>query len=279
MADLRLSEIWIYPIKGLGGIRVQEAKVMEKGLEFDRRMMLVDGSNQFLTQRDDKRFPLFRPRVMDGRVSVTYDSETLFIDNGSIGEKIETMVWDDHVSVYEVNKEYSKWFSKHLGFECKLAAFPESSPRPVDPTRSINNENVSLADGYPFLILGQSSLDFLNAKLDSPLPINRFRPNLVFTGGVPHEEDSWREFTIGSNRFIGIKPCARCVVTTINQETAEKGVEPLKTFATYRKMDHEVYLGQNVVAVDYRKIREGDLISVSSILENDIAKELSKNLK
>jgi uncharacterized protein YcbX len=278
MAEFRISEMWIYPIKALGGIRVKQSKVKEKGLEFDRRMMLLNSGNKFLTQRDENRFALFRPSIVDGRITVAFGSEMLTIEDTRTGDSVETMVWDDPVTVVEMNKNYSAWFSNQLGFDCKLVSFPESNARPVNPQRSINKENVSLADGYPFLILGQSSLDYLNSKLDVPLPMNRFRPNLVFTGGKPHDEDFWKEFTVGSNRFVGIKPCARCVVTTINQDSADKGVEPLKTFATYRKFEKEIYFGQNAVAQDCIEVQEGDIITVQSYLEDEISNNLSRNL-
>ena len=157
-----------------------------------------------------------------------------------------------------------EWFSKYLGFSCQLVSFPEANDRPVDPLYSINEEHVSLADAYPFLIIGQRSLDLLNDKLEQPVPMNRFRPNFVFTGRDAHEEDQWREFTIGSNRFAGVKLCARCVLTTVNQDTAEKGIEPLYTLSTYRKVANKVLFGQNLVALDHGIVKVGDRISVIS---------------
>jgi uncharacterized protein YcbX len=124
--------------------------------------------------------------------------------------------------------------------------------------------NVSFADGYPLLIIGQASLDGLNARLTEPLPMNRFRPNLVFTGGEPHEEDNWSDFRVGTISFRGVKPCGRCVMTTIDQQTAEKGGEPLKTLATYRKNGHKILFGQNLVALSTGKIRVGDRIELMS---------------
>ncbi|MFM8738753.1 MAG: MOSC domain-containing protein, partial [Cytophagales bacterium] len=110
--------------------------------------------------------------------------------------------------------------------------------------------------------IGQSSLDDLNSRLQHHLPMNRFRPNLVFTGGQPYEEDNWRGFSIGKKRFVGVTPCARCVLTTIDQHTAMAGKEPLATLATYRKKENKIYFGQNVIALDYDEIFEGDEIIV-----------------
>ena len=148
--------------------------------------------------------------------------------------------------------------------QCRLVYFPEENGRPVDPLYNVNNEQVSLADAYPFLIIGQRSLDDLNSRLPQPLTINRFRPNLVFTGGEPYEEDTWRNISIGTTRFVGVKPCSRCFLTTVNPETGEKGIEPVRTLSTYRKRDNKIYFGQNLVALDHTEINVGDIITLKN---------------
>ncbi|MFM9837608.1 MAG: MOSC domain-containing protein [Cyclobacteriaceae bacterium] len=264
MSPIRLTEIWIYPIKSLGGIRLHSSKVMEKGLAFDRRWMLVDEANVFMTQRVHPMMALFKLEMSQLSFKITFknDSITLPFIHSVIQTEIKTKVWDDEVITFEVSEEYSRWFSKNLGMTCKLVSFPEENTRPVDTRFKINDENVSLADGYPFLIIGQSSLDDLNGRLESPILTNRFRPNLVFTGGQPYEEDSWRFFTVGENKFAGVKPCSRCVLTTVNQETGEKGKEPLATLAKYRQVENKIYFGQNVLAIDHNEIHEGDEIQI-----------------
>ncbi len=263
MKKLLLSEIWIYPIKSLGGIRLKSSKVKEKGLELDRRWMLIDEHGNFLTQRVFSSMALFELTMTDDLLEVSFKGNQIAIPkkSESNGSPIQSKIWDDSVITYEVNPTISGWFSSMLGMNCRLVSFPEDGSRPVDAAYKINDENVSLADGYPFLIIGQASLDDLNHRLKKPLPINRFRPNFVFTGGEPYQEDSWRNFKIGKNNFIGVKPCARCVLTTVDQETAEKGTEPLATLASYRKRENKIYFGQNVVAVDHYEIYEGDEIS------------------
>ncbi len=180
------------------------------------------------------------------------------------GPEEAVVIWDDTVTAREVSARHSAWFSERLGMACKLVFFPEENIRPVDPRYKVNNEHVSLADAYPLLIIGQSSLDDLNTRLESPVPMDRFRPNLVFSGGEPFEEDTWREFTVGTNRFVGVKPCARCVLTTVNQETAERGAEPLRTLATYRKRDNKILFGQNLVSLDVQEISTGMPVTVRS---------------
>lgn len=264
MPRLTLTEIWIYPIKSLGGIRLSTAKVMAKGLELDRRWMLVDADGNCLTQRAHPIMSLFKLKVLKTQLTIEYrdDSIHLELNNPPASNPLSVTIWDDTVSTFEVNPSHSEWFSNRLGIPCKLVYFPEENDRPVNPKYHVNNEHVSLADAYPFLIIGQSSLDDLNARLSDPVPMNRFRPNFVFTGGSPYEEDTWRNFSIGSNRFVGVKPCDRCVLTTVNQETAEKGIEPLKTLSSYRKSNNKVYFGQNLVALEQKQVSVGDTIEL-----------------
>jgi len=261
---LTLSEIWVYPIKSLGGIRLTTAKVLPKGLEYDRRFMLIEEGGLFMTQRVYPQMALFKTAITGNQLTITYLSDTLSIPliPATLQLPRPVQIWDDLVMANEVDPVYSAWFSQRLGMACKLVYFPEKNPRAVDPRYKVNDEHVGLADAYPFLIIGQASLNDLNTRLDVPLPMNRFRPNLVFTGGQPYEEESWRNFTIGANRFVGVKPCARCVLTTVDQETAQKGKEPLKTLATYRNFNNKIIFGQNVVALDHHLITVGDTLAV-----------------
>lgn len=240
-------------------------QVQPKGLAYDRRWMLTDAEGGFLTQRVHPAMALFKLNIDKAGLVVTYKGESLTVPFGlAEGPAQNVVIWDDSVTAREVSTRHSAWFSERLGMACKLMFFPEENARPVDPRYKVNNENVSLADAYPLLIIGQSSLDDLNTRLESPVPMDRFRPNLVFSGGEPFEEDTWREFAVGTNRFVGVKPCARCVLTTVNQETAERGTEPLRTLATYRKRDNKILFGQNLVSLDVQEISTGMTVTVSS---------------
>jgi uncharacterized protein YcbX len=267
MTRFNLSEIWIYPIKSLGGIRLEKAAVQAKGLQYDRRWMLIDMNGVAMTQRAYPQMALFKPQLQDGRIIVTFTkaqksnaSVEFRMTSPQSDKSITASVWDDDVQVCEVDREISEWFTRHLGSRCRLVAFPEESPRHVDPDYSVNDEQVSLADAYPFLIIGQGSLDDLNAKLTEAVPMNRFRPNFVFTGGEPFIEDHWRNLSIGNVPFVAVKKSDRCVLTTVNQETAEKGSEPLRTLSTYRKKGNKVCFGQNLVALAEGEVRVGDPI-------------------
>jgi uncharacterized protein YcbX len=266
MSRLILSEIWIYPIKSLAGIRLQRAIVKQKGLAYDRRWMLVDEAGRFLTQREHPEMSQFHMAMGSGQLTiqnrVSGQSIVLELEGKNSGESMPVIIWDDEVEAIEVRQDYSLWFSDQLKIKCKLVFFPETNTRSVDPDYAIQNEHVSLADGYPFLIIGQASLDELNKRLQEPIPMNRFRPNFVFTGGKPYEEDSWHKFSVGKNRFVGVKPCSRCVLTTVDQQTGKKGLEPLATLATYRKTGSKIFFGQNLVAIDYDEVQEGDEIAL-----------------
>jgi uncharacterized protein YcbX len=270
MKHLTLSELWIYPIKSLGGIRLTTAKVLEKGLQFDRRWMLIDANGIFMTQRIHNSMALFKVSINHDEVVVTKKDSAgntiatiSFAANAqATGPRIRSKVWDDEVDVVEVDSELSKWFSLHLNMSCKLVHFPESNARPVDAKYKIKGEHVSLADAYPFLIVGQSSLTDLNNRLKDPVPMNRFRPNFVFSGGDPFEEDGWKNIMIGKNRFAGVKNCSRCVLITVDQETSTKAAEPLYTLSTYRKRENKVYFGQNLLAIDHFEVSVGDIITL-----------------
>lgn len=259
-----LSEIWIYPIKSLGGIRLKSSKVFGKGLQYDRRFMLVDDGGLFMTQRVYPEMALFKVSLNNEQITVTHlgDSISFPVVPLNTQPAKPVQVWDDLIMANEVSSDISAWFSQRLNKECRLVFFPEENPRAVDPKYKVNDEHVGLADGYPVLIIGQSSLDDLNNRLAEPLPMNRFRPNLVFTGGEPFEEDNWKNFSVGDTRLIGVKPCSRCVLTTVDQETGKKGAEPLKTLATYRSRNNKIYFGQNVLVVDPFEIKEGDVITL-----------------
>ncbi len=266
MTGLTLTEIWIYPIKSLGGIRLKEAKVLEKGLAYDRRWMLVNEEGKFLTQRIHPEMALFKLTINNEQLTITHtqklSNHSILLKPSSVNDSKEVTIWDDTVRAFEVSEESSRWFSEMLSIPCKLVYFPEENIRAVDPRFAPNQENVSLADGYPFLIIGEASLADLNNRMEVALLMNRFRPNFVFSGGRPFEEDTWKEFVIGANRFLGVKPCSRCVLTTIDQETAAKGSEPLRTLATYRKWDNKIYFGQNLLAIDHTFVQEGDSITL-----------------
>ena len=269
MSSRILTEIWIYPIKSLAGIRLPKANVMEKGLQYDRRWMLVDEQGRFLTQREHPEMALFTISMMPEGFLITSQKKNtmgssilLPFESKSKKKTEKVQIWDDEVEAAEVDPIYSRWFSESLGIACKLVFFHELNARAVDRGYAKNNEEVSLADAYPFLIIGESSLKKLNDKLEQPVGMMRFRPNFVFAGGDAFEEDTWNNFSIGSVSFYAAKPCSRCILTTVDPETGIKGIEPLRTLSTFRKINSKILFGQNVLALEHGEVKEGNTINV-----------------
>jgi uncharacterized protein YcbX len=244
-----LSALTVYPIKSAGGIAATEWEVDEFGLRYDRRWMLVDPQGGMITQRTHPRLALARPAIEDERLVVRATGrEPLALPlRPSPAVSTTVTIWDDSCQARWQGEAAARWFSALLDAEVALVYMPETTWRPAEPAFAPPSSRVSFADAYPFLLLSEESLVELNRRLAVPLPMNRFRPNLVIRGGDAFGEDRMGAFTIGEIAFRAVKPCDRCVVTTTDQETAERGVEPLRTLATFRKQDGKVYFGQNVV--------------------------------
>ncbi|MEJ8757901.1 MOSC N-terminal beta barrel domain-containing protein [Pontibacter sp. H259] len=266
-AEYRISNLYIYPIKSLGGISLTEAQVQDRGLAFDRRWMLVDENGGFLTQRKFAQMALLQVQLQADGLLVTHKQnllQPLFIPfTQQIGKDITVTIWDDTCVAKEVDESITEWFTKALGMFARLVQMPQTTNRLVDPDYAFDAEVVSFADAYPFLIIGEESLNYLNSKLEQAIPMDRFRPNIVFSGGQPHDEDTWDTFTIGETNFRAAKPCARCVLTTIDQQTAIKSAEPLKTLATYRTQNNKVLFGQNLVHTGNGTLRVGDTLMIT----------------
>ncbi|WP_336515266.1 MOSC domain-containing protein [Pollutibacter soli] len=263
---LRVSELYIYPVKSLGGIAVQEAKMTSRGLEYDRRWMLVDENGIFMTQRTTREMSLLQCGISGGYLMVYHKlnrDKKISIPLDQYGEeKTEHEVWGDLCVGSNVSSEADQWFSDVLGLKCRLVFMADDSIRPVDTNYTSHGEITSFSDGYPSLIIGQASLDDLNGRMEIPIPMNRFRPNIVFTGGSPFEEDTMRKFRIGAILFEGVKLCARCAIPTINQDTGQMAKEPTRTLAKYRARNNNVYFGQNLIHSGEGIIRVGDEIEV-----------------
>jgi uncharacterized protein YcbX len=264
---LQVSELFVYPIKSLGGIKVSSAFVTNRGLQYDRRWMLVDNTNKFMTQREIPALALFQVSItLEGlQVQHKQNGAVLMIPfHTQTGEEITVQIWEDVCTALPVSPEADSWFSQLLSLSCRLVFMPDASRRPVDEHYAIDNEITSFSDAYPIMIIGQSSLDDLNNRLMTPLPINRFRPSIVFTGGEPFEEDTLERFVINDIHFYGVKLCYRCVVTTISQENGIKGKEPLKTLASYRMKNNKIYFGQNLLHKGEGIIKTGDSLHVKA---------------
>jgi uncharacterized protein YcbX len=261
---MHLASIHVYPIKACGGVEVPEWEVDGFGLRHDRRWMVVTPRGQCLTQRDHPRFALVRPEFDGARLVLAAPgmADHRLDPTPLRGEPMSVQVWDDVCTGWLVDPEADAWLSRYLDSQVRLAWMPPVTVRPVDPHYSPEMRRTSFTDGFPFLLVGQASLEELNARLAVPLPMNRFRPNLVVTGAEAFAEDQWRRLRIGGLEFDLVKPCARCMVTTTDQATGERGQEPLRTLATYRRVEGEVMFGQNLIHRGQGRLRMADPVEV-----------------
>lgn len=261
-----VSAIYIYPVKSLGGFSVTESTVTTRGFEYDRRWMLVDNKGKFMTQRELHSMALLQTSITPKGLHIYHkqnpDKNILIPFLLSALKIKQVQVWEDVCEAWVYDEVINKWFSEILKIDCELVYMPDKTNRLVDKDYAKENEITSFSDGYPFLIIGQASLDDLNSKLSQPILIDRFRPNIVFTSGEPYAEDNWQSFTINEIDFFGVKTCSRCVVTTIDQQTMNAGKEPLKTLATYRSANNKIKFGMNLLHKGTGKIKVGEKIIV-----------------
>ena len=262
--SLILSEINIYPVKSCRGISMEAWPLEPRGLQYDRRWMVVDDHDVFMTQRDFPRMALIDVHLEQDFLRLEAPHmETLRVPLCTeTTQHFSVTIWNDGVEAVSAGNEAAEWFSEFLSVGCKLVAMTERSVRPVAREYAVNADEVSFADGFPLLLISEASLADLNSRLPTPLPMKRFRPNLVVQGCAPFAEDSWKELSIGGLRLHVVKPCARCVITTVNPDTGVKDAEPLRTLATFRSRGNNVLFGQNVIPVGTGMLRVGEAVTV-----------------
>lgn len=261
-----MSQLLIYPIKSLKGIPIDEAVLSDRGLQYDRRWLLVDENYRFLSQREYSQMALINTAIENDKLVVFYSKDACNKYHISLQPVLSSIVtvsiWDDVCEAQLISSLADEWFSDVLKIKCRLVYMPDNSRRVVDEKYAKRNDITSFADDFPVLIIGQSSLDDLNSRLTNRLPMDRFRPNIVFEGADAFEEDRMEHFVINDINFYAVTPCARCVITTINQQTGVQGKEPLKTLSTYRKAGNNIYFGQNVLYDRSGIINIGDKITI-----------------
>lgn len=257
----RVASLHIYPIKSLGGFEVDSSFIERRGLREDRRMMLVDANGHFLTQRTKERMALFRVSPIPGGYLVhAPDQNTLEIGPEFLSTTMPVKVWSSELDAHRVSPAADAWFSDHMGETVHLVRMTDDIVRPTSAEYRNPGDHVSFADGFPILAISQASLADLNGRLEHPVPMDRFRPNVVLTDCDAFDEDTWPRVQIGATIIRFTKKCGRCKVTTINQETAEISKEPLRTLATYRMEGNAVMFGANWTPEGEGPIRIGDLV-------------------
>lgn len=262
-----ISEIHIFPVKGLSGTRVESAQLGRRGLEHDRRWMLIDPDGVFLSQRELPEMVFLQAFVADGALCVRdlkRRQEDLVLPlHGGIREKARAQIWMDWVDVELLGSKADAWFTSALQTTCRMVFMPDTTERQVDLKYAKQGDIAGFSDGYPYLIASESSLADLNVRLEGRMYADmlRFRPNIVLRGTQPWEEDDWKAIQIGNAVFRTPKPCARCTVVTIDPTTGSEGKEPLKTLSTFRKKENKVIFGANACWDNWdtpMEIRVGD---------------------
>ena len=259
---LTLSEIYRYPIKSARGHALSEATMDQFGIVGDRRWMVIDEAGDFITQRNHAQLALLKaaPTSAGLRLSMNgRDIEVAVPD--AAAERSPVVIWGETVPAQITDDSISAWLSEQLGMSARLAYLPDDGQRPVDPAYA-DGELVNFADGFPLLVITQAALDELNEKLDTPVPMNRFRPNLVISGAAAHAEDEWKEIVIGDARVRLAKPCSRCVIPSIDQATTERDSQINRVLAKYRRRDGQIFFGMNALAPAGAQFRVGDEVQV-----------------
>lgn len=265
MDQIVVSELYIYPVKSLAGIALQEAALEHTGFQFDRRWMVVTPGGLFLTQRAHPQMALIKTCLSDQQLQLTkagFDDCLVPFDTTKT-RRLNVTVWDDTVEANHVSDQVDEWLSDAISESCHLVYFPDDVQRQVNHVDARTDDVTAFSDGFPLLLISQGSLDDLNSRLDEKIPMQRFRPNIVVTGCKPYEEDDWQSINIAGVTMRITKPCSRCAMTTVDPETGQyTGKEPLRTLSTYRRQGNKVMFGQNVLHDQPGRIRVGDHVTL-----------------
>lgn len=257
-----VSGLFIYPVKGMRGIALDEIRVEKRGFALDRRWLVVDLNGHFHSQRDIPRLATFDALPLDGGLRLSQGDSLLEIETPADSEVMVT-VWRSTVPAHDAGDEAASWLSERLERSVRLVHMPETTRREVNADHNAGDDIVSFADGYPVLLANEASLLDLNRYLAEPVPMNRFRPNVVIAGADAWAEDHWPTLRIGEIPFRNPKPCARCLVTTLDQMTGEStGQEPLRTLGKVRRIDGKAMFATNLIPDSEGVIRVGDALAV-----------------
>lgn len=268
MSVMHISALYTYPIKSCGAIRHTRVALDERGLAYDRRWVVTDPLGQFFTMREYHQMALIQPTLTETEMILTYpDMPTLHIPLATRdGKKLDVVVWKSVSTAVDEGDEVAAWFSQILGTPARLFKMADEFHRQTSTDYTDVAGELAFADGYPILFISEGSLDDLNLRLTEQgkdaVPMSRFRPNVVISGCAPYAEDTWKQVHINDISFDVVKPCARCVMTTVDPATGQVPdvKEPLVTLASYRKSPKGPLFGQNVIHRGMGVLSVGDTI-------------------
>lgn len=259
-----VTGLYYYPVKSLAGIRLERAKLSSRGILHDRMWMLVSDTGRFITQRQEHSLALLRVMAEDDdfRISAPSGAETRLPRACPPGPTKSVRVWKDELTAVVGPPDATSFFSEYLGFPCSAVRMPERAGRTAGK-HAPDGTPVSFADAYPGLLTSTDSLADLNARTSVDLVMRRFRPSIVASGSPAYAEDGWSRIQLGDAEITCVKPCARCVLTTVDPDSGAAGKEPLRTLAGYRRLGNDVYFGQNFVVSRAGTVSLGDPITIA----------------
>lgn len=262
----KVTDILIYPIKSCRGISLESAVVEPRGLVRDRRFMLVDANGRFISQREQPRMALIEVRETgDGyRVAAPGQDALELPRDLESARECSVRVHRDVLEAQLADVGINRWFTRFMGMDCGLVYMAPHHHRAVRHASAAFDDEVSFADGAPLLLISEASLDELNARLDKPVSMRRFRPNLVVTAESPFDEDGWSSIRVGEAQFDVAWQCSRCILTTVDPDTGvrDEAGEPLETLRTFRRVNGPVMFGQNLIPRKLGEIRVGDEVEI-----------------
>lgn len=276
-ANAHVLSLFHYPVKSCAGISLTSAQLDDRGIVEDRKWMVVDAHGNCLTQRDLPSMALIVPRLRKSAVASSGQADTGMLELAAPGMPAlivpsqegrqaphPVSVWSDECPAIDEGSDVADWLSEFLGRPCRLVQMAPSSERRT--SRKLpegDSVKISFVDSCPLLLISQESLDDLNKRLPEPVPMNRFRPNVVVEGLGAFQEDCVTSVRVGCETLFRAKPCARCVLTTIDQSTANRGLEPLRTLSRYRTQDNKVLFGVYFLHRGPGAISVGDPVEIA----------------
>lgn len=276
-SNYRVAALFRYPLKSGAGVRCPSVSLDRFGVRDDRRWMLVDPlAGQPITQREIPKLARLEARRSANGLELRWSGPSPAGEASIDGQRLQVeepprnncrlpvTIWGDTVHLPIAADAANDWITASLGREARIAFMPDDVERPVNPRYARAEDRTTLTDGYPLHLIGSGSMEDLNDRLDEPVGVERFRPNLLIDGPPPFDEDDWGEVRVGGCKLRVVKPCPRCSVTTVDPATGERGVEPLRTLSTYRKREGGVMFGQNALHDGEGTIRVGDPVEVLS---------------
>lgn len=246
---IKISQLYTYPVKSLGGIQLKASELSPFGLKHDRRWMIVDNNGKFISQRESCKMATINTAIKDDELVLSHNNSEITVPSIDDGcDELLVSIWSDTFKATHVSQLVDKWLTDILGQDCQLVYMDDTVQRQIDVDFAPKGQNVSFADAYPILVISQASIDDLNAKLDILVNINRFRANIIVSGTKPFAEDNWNDLSINSLKYKAVKLCSRCIIPSINQETGEQDqVKMLAVLNRYRKIDKKIKFGQNII--------------------------------